>query len=64
MSTHGQGSQDPWPAPGQSAFSFVVMIAGGYPCHTCRVMITPGATGYRCGDGQVRCAEHKSEGTS
>jgi len=51
----GRGKLDRW-VPGP----YVVVILGQC-CKTCGCGIEPGATGYKCADGFVRCAEHRQE---
>ena len=54
VSTYRQRGQDGW-APGP------FMMTIGQVCHACRAQIVPGAAGYRCPDGNVRCAICKDE---
>jgi hypothetical protein len=46
-----------WPPKGQPPRPFAVPILG-QTCHTCQDEIPPGATGWRCADGWVRCGRH------
>lgn len=55
MSTYRQRGLDRW-----ITGPFTVMTIGQV-CHACRTQITPGSTGHRCTDGNVRCSGCRDE---
>jgi hypothetical protein len=41
--------------PGRWVTGPFTVMTTGQVCHACREQITPGDTGHRCPDGEVRC---------